>query len=350
MTSLICVIIISSRIRQDAFLCPLSAARAPAISPPRSIDNPESIRHLNSAFRCIMPLKRKAPPTRVQPPRAAKNCPPPVKYEPFPKTTECSVTKKLTSRKIKSPTEGAVVPDPSSSDPGHGEVEETDTENPFAGVNGGKNNFLKHTDIIVGNIISTGHHESYTELRSQNDEYRSKYARESGDSCGHVHSKYRKFVIVARFKMHFVALPIYSNRLRGLEARDDRNEYAEILDYTLKKKALLPRPQPLCRGSTDNIWLWSEAYPIVERAWARMADTSVAWMSRPVVHANNIRAKVVSRLDKESEEQLLRWARDCLVGELEVGVREHLRVLGKEGLKDADIPEQGPWGKQEVLI
>ncbi|KFY08628.1 hypothetical protein V492_06062 [Pseudogymnoascus sp. VKM F-4246] len=236
-----------------------------------------------------MPLKRKTPPTRVQPPRAAKNCPPPVKYEPFPKTTECSVTKKLTSPQIKSPTEGAVIPDPSSSDLGNGEVEETDTENPFAGVNGGKN-----TNPPLS--------------------------------------------------------PIYSNRLRGLEARDDRNEYAEILDYTLKKKALLPRPQPLCRGSTDNIWLWSEAYPIAERAWARMADTSVAWMSRPVVHANNIRAKVVSRLDKESEEQLLRWARDCLVGEMEVGVREHLRVLGKEGLKDADVPEQGPWGKQEVLV
>lgn len=64
-------------------------------------------------------------------------------------------------------------------------------------------------------------------------------------------------------------------------------------------------------------------------------------MARPVAHGNKTRAKVVSKLERESLEQLLIWARNCLVGELEVGVKEHLRVLGKENLKDAPIPPEG---------
>lgn len=106
-----------------------------------------------------------------------------------------------------------------------------------------------------------------------------------------------------------------------------------------------PRSRPLCRGSTDNIWLWSKAFPILDRNWARMANTSVAWMARPVAHGNKTRAKVVSKLEKESREQLLIWAKNCLVEQLEVDVKEHLRVLGKEILKDAPIPKKGPWDK-----
>lgn len=76
-----------------------------------------------------------------------------------------------------------------------------------------------------------------------------------------------------------------------------------------------------------------------------MADTSVAWLARPVAHGTKIRAKVISKLEAESVERLLRWTRDCLVEGLEAGVREHLRVLGKEKLTEAPIPGPGPWGK-----
>lgn len=90
---------------------------------------------------------------------------------------------------------------------------------------------------------------------------------------------------------------------------------------------------------------------IEDRNWARMSDTSVPWMARPVAHANKIRAKVVSTLEPESVEQLLRWARDCLMEELEVGMKEHLRLLGKEGLVDAPVPPPGTaWGPQTQLI
>ena len=68
-------------------------------------------------------------------------------------------------------------------------------------------------------------------------------------------------------------------------------------------------------------------------------------MARPVAHGNKTRAKVVSKLEKESREQLLIWAKNCLVEQLEVDVKEHLRVLGKEILKDAPIPKKGPWDK-----
>ena len=76
-----------------------------------------------------------------------------------------------------------------------------------------------------------------------------------------------------------------------------------------------------------------------------MADTSVAWMAKPVAHRNDIRAKVVSKLDKESEELLLRWARNCLVEGLEVGVKEHLRVLRREDIKAPTVTGPGPWAK-----
>lgn len=66
-----------------------------------------------------------------------------------------------------------------------------------------------------------------------------------------------------------------------------------------------------------------------------MADTSVAWMARPVAHNNNTRAKVVSSLDKDSTDLLLRWARDCLVGGLEADVREELKAPTVTG--------PGPW-------
>lgn len=68
-------------------------------------------------------------------------------------------------------------------------------------------------------------------------------------------------------------------------------------------------------------------------------------MTRPVAHGNKIRAKVVSRLDKESEERLLRWTRDCLLEGLEAGVREHLRVLRREDMIAPPVKGPGPWGK-----
>lgn len=66
--------------------------------------------------------------------------------------------------------------------------------------------FLKESDIVVGNIISTGYHEAWSPLQGQKDEYKTQFVRESGDNCGYVHTKYRKFVIVARFTRHFLAL------------------------------------------------------------------------------------------------------------------------------------------------
>ncbi|OBT73934.1 hypothetical protein VF21_07422 [Pseudogymnoascus sp. 05NY08] len=224
-----------------------------------------------------------------------------------------------------------------------GKPEDTDTQGPF--VNGGQDNFLKSSDIAVGNVISTGYHHAYTQRIWPDDVYRSRYVRESGDGCGDVHSKYRKFVIVALFKKHFVTLPIYSHRIASLQTRGDHNEYAEILDSTLKDftPPRLPRPNPLCRGSIGNIWLWSKAKTIENRNWARMADTSVAWLARPVAHDNSTKAKVVSSLDKDSTERLLRWARDCLVDGLEANIREHLRVIKREDIKAPTVTGPGPW-------
>lgn len=76
-----------------------------------------------------------------------------------------------------------------------------------------------------------------------------------------------------------------------------------------------------------------------------MADKSMAWMARPVAHENTIRAQVVSKLDENSKERLLRWTRDCLVTGLEVGVKEHLRLVKREDMKAAPVPESGPVGK-----
>ncbi|KFY22315.1 hypothetical protein V493_06679 [Pseudogymnoascus sp. VKM F-4281 (FW-2241)] len=294
-----------------------------------------------------MAFNSKEQPTRIQPPRAAKTTP---IQKTLSSTAGGRVSKNSKSprskqKQVKSP-KGATK-DSKKSDAGGGDSEGTDTENPFANVNNGRDNFLKPADIVVGNIISTGYHEAYADLLGHTHEYRSKYVRESGDSCGYVHTKYRKFVIVALFKKHFVALPIYSNRLPNLHIRQDQNEYAEIIDSTLDslKPARFPRPHPLCRGRTDDIWLWSKSYSTADRGWSRMADTSVAWLARPVAHGTKIRAKVISKLEAESVERLLRWTRDCLVEGLEAGVREHLRVLGKEKLTEAPIPGPGPWGK-----
>ncbi|KFZ11555.1 hypothetical protein V501_04694 [Pseudogymnoascus sp. VKM F-4519 (FW-2642)] len=310
-----------------------------------------------------MPPKGK--PTRIQPHRTAKTNSA-TEFPPLPTTLGGRVTKtppKGKDKKIKTPKKApANEPEKgTANEPGKGTTDGpnkpdadndlTDTDNPFA--NGAPDTYLKRADIVVGNIISAGYHEAYTELQSHDHNYISRFVRESGDKCGHVHSKYRKFVIVAKFKSHFVSLPIYSKRFSFLDTRGDHNEYAEIIDSSLKNFSppRLPRPQPLCRGNSDNVWLWSKAEMIQDRNWARMSDTSVAWMARPVAHANKTRAKVVSTLEPESVEQLLRWARDCLIGELEVGMKEHLRLLGKEGLVDAPIPPSGgAWGPQKLLV
>ncbi|KAL5344370.1 hypothetical protein ACLOAV_010630 [Pseudogymnoascus australis] len=276
-------------------------------------------------------------PTRIQPPRAAKTplggrvvkTPTSPKKPKSPKKED----KEANRPKKRGRTEG--------SDTGTN-IEETNIEETF--VNEGRDNFLKESDIVVGNIISTGYHEAWSPLQGQKDEYKTQFVRESGDNCGYVHTKYRKFVIVARFTRHFLALPIYSHRFSSIGVWGDNAAYAEILDSTMKG-AILPRPRPLCRGNADNIWLWSKAYSaILDRKWARMDDSSVAWMARPVAFENTIRAKVVSKLEKESEEQLLRWSRDCLLAGLEEQVREHLRVLRRENVVPPAPTGPNPWG------
>ncbi|OBT64267.1 hypothetical protein VE03_06815 [Pseudogymnoascus sp. 23342-1-I1] len=273
-------------------------------------------------------------PTRIQPHRAAKTPPktPPIKDR---------VTKRS---KSKSPKEGTTKR-PRKTSKGGSLTEETDSDDSVDSFpKEGRDNFLKLSDIVVGNIISTGYHEAWTPQKEQDDKYFAKFVRDAGDGCGYVHSKYRKFVIIARFKKHFLSLPIYTNRLAYLDYRGDHTEHAEILDSTMKG-AKLPRPRPLCRGSTDNIWLWSKAYSTAGHKWPLMDKSSVAWMARPVAHGNDIRAKVVSRLEKESEEQLLRWSRDCLLEGLEEQVRKHLRVLRRENVKPPEVPGPGPWGR-----
>ena len=47
---------------------------------------------------------------------------------------------------------------------------------------------------------------------------------------GYIHTKLRKFIIVALFAQHYVALPMYTHNGDGLDKKPDKNEFVSVRD------------------------------------------------------------------------------------------------------------------------
>ena len=94
---------------------------------------------------------------------------------------------------------------------------------------------LRKENFQIGLIIEAPlHEEDFMYGRSlasakSTDQHNNKHAI-SASHYGYIHTKLRKFVVVALLQDHYLALPMYSHNSEGLEKKRDKNEYVSIHD------------------------------------------------------------------------------------------------------------------------
>jgi hypothetical protein len=119
-------------------------------------------------------------------------------------------------------------------------------------------------------------------------------------SLGTIYSKLRKYVVVAAFDDHCIAIPIGTSEGRGLQNKTLRGQYISIREYDYRASA--------APAETGYGILWAEASQEMRRPgvgkWGRMTDQTHVNFTSPVSHFYNRRGTICGALKAESISQL----------------------------------------------
>ncbi|KAE9377025.1 hypothetical protein N431DRAFT_530390 [Stipitochalara longipes BDJ] len=152
-------------------------------------------------------------------------------------------------------------------------------------------------DFQVGAVFSAATHQrDYAEtldLRNPN---------QSMTHLGVVHSKFRKFVILARFATHVLALPIYTHDGRGLANKPHKNEFVSIRDVDQGQQATMPE-------SKHDV-IWAERYPGFKNSnitsWFMMSNATSIHLTAPYSHPMGLKCTISGKLKAGSIDYLLK--------------------------------------------
>ena len=113
---------------------------------------------------------------------------------------------------------------------------------------------------------------------------------------GVVHTKLRKFIVVQKHPRSVVALPIYTHGGRGLDRKDEKNEFVSIREHDFRSTA--------AGAESDNGIIWADAFPPFKKPgaspWSRMTDRTSVLLTHPYTHCYNRKATLCGKLLPES--------------------------------------------------
>jgi hypothetical protein len=154
-----------------------------------------------------------------------------------------------------------------------------------------------------GVIFSTAYHEThYDQDRFDGDDI-----NQTASNFGIVSSKFRKFIVVARFASHVIALPIYTHGGRGLSRKANKDEYVSVRDDDDRNYAAPAESKHEALWAyTNNAFKHSKCY------W--MGDETSVRFTTPHPHQMSSKATISGRLDEDSLEKLQDLYRESLFG------------------------------------
>lgn len=160
---------------------------------------------------------------------------------------------------------------------------------------------------------------------------------QSETNFGIVNSKFRKFVVLAKFHQHVIALPILTHQGNGLSTKYHKNEFISIREGSLRA---LAAPAESTHGT-----LWSELYPrfIHESTWHRMGDTCCLHITKPFSHQISHKSTISGKLEPNSFTRLKRLFKDAVTdidvrATTQIGPTRHPR----DALEDSPTTPTGP--------
>lgn len=112
---------------------------------------------------------------------------------------------------------------------------------------------------------------------------------------GIVHSKYRKFVVIARFATHVLALPIYTHGGRGLASKSHKNEFVSIRDADSRMQ--------VARAESIHNTVWHERYPEFMNGfsnWFAMTNHTSVHLTAPYSHPMSLKCTISGRFYEDS--------------------------------------------------
>jgi len=154
---------------------------------------------------------------------------------------------------------------------------------------------------LVGTVFSTAHHVQDQELGPlPPDRIRTE------SNAGRIISKYRKFIVVANYHYHCVAIPIFTHEGKGLSSKPTKliDEFVSVRDNNQSVT-------PIMKGDTRHgiLWTRSKGY---ERGFAAMSPLSNAQLSHPFSHSYSKPCVMHTRLDPDSTQKLSKLYVECI--------------------------------------
>jgi len=179
---------------------------------------------------------------------------------------------------------------------------------------------------LVGTVFSTAHHVQDQELGPlPPDRLRTE------SNAGRIISKYRKFIVVANYWYHCVAIPIFTHEGKGLSSKPPKlvDEFVSVRDNN----------QPnIPRGDTKHGILLTRSKGF-ERGFAAMSSLSNAQLSHPFSHSYSKPCVMHSRLDPASTQRLSKLYVECIDNGLDELFRKMRIADSSPPLVEAKDPE-----------
>jgi hypothetical protein len=120
---------------------------------------------------------------------------------------------------------------------------------------------------------------------------------------GPVYSKHRKFVVIACFEYHFLALPIYTHSGTGLSKKTNREEFISVRDADAG-----PNIKPA--ESSYNVLISQRTEALRNdpgsSKWNIMSNETSVWLTHPVCHKYRSTCSIIGALQEKSTRYLLK--------------------------------------------
>ena len=147
---------------------------------------------------------------------------------------------------------------------------------------------FEKSEFEVGMIIRAPLHEEDVMRRSPESVSVARsyapYGRShlSSSDFGTVYSESRFFIVVEKFALHYLAVPLFTYSGAGLREQHDAREYASIIDHRYPHSSLQQAPHSLTTGKLGHSVAKFKAESVAHLTYAvaRKYDLHVAYQGR----------------------------------------------------------------------
>lgn len=127
----------------------------------------------------------------------------------------------------------------------------------------------------------------------------------SASHYGYIHTKLRKFVVVALFAQHYVAVPMYTHNGEGLEKKPDRSEFVSVRDA----RSGVVGGAVLAEGLSDHRVLVAEMRPEAMRLY----EKTTVHFAYAVSRGYALKVTYLGELERGSRQKLLGLYREYMI-------------------------------------